>query len=49
MDLLFRSNIEYIENIPYKAIDVGRKKNFLCRWKYVRFLLLYKMPFYETG
>lgn len=40
-----RSNIEYIENIPYKAIDLGRKKNSLCPLKYMLFFLLYKMPF----
>ena len=45
MGLLSRSNLEYIENIPYKTIDVGRKKNFLCRLKYMCFLL-YKMSFF---
>ena len=29
MGLLSRSNLEYIENIPYKTIDVGRKKIFV--------------------
>jgi len=29
MEFSSRSNIEYIENIPYKTKDVGRKKYFV--------------------
>jgi hypothetical protein len=40
MDLLSPSNIEYTENIPYKAIDVGRKKKLFVSLKVYAFLVV---------
>jgi hypothetical protein len=44
MDLLSRSNIEYIENIPNKAIDVGGKKKMSL--KVHAFLLVVQDAFF---
>lgn len=48
MDLLSRSNIEYIEKIHTKLWTWEKIYKFLCRLKYMRFLLLYKMPFFTN-
>jgi hypothetical protein len=44
MDLVSRSNTGYIENMSYKAAGWGGGGR-LCRLKYMRFLLLFKMSF----
>jgi len=46
MGLLSRSNLEYIENIPYKTIDVGRKKIFVSLKVHV-FLVVQDVFFFK--